>query len=264
MRLPRRALGVALLGGVLPRPAAAAPSGALARILAERRIRIGVWVESWPWAYKLPDGRLGGTEPTLAHALAEGLGVQEEIVPVALSERIAALRSGAVDLLCATLVMFPERAALVAFARPTFRFRFVAVGPAQARIRRADDLRGRRVAYRTEGGVEVLLAHHYGNAIERVPATEYGDVVDLVAQGRADAAVMPDFALNAALLSRPPVALGYEVPLQEVWHAPAVRHGEHDLLQAVNTLLMLLRQEDALDEIERSTLAAGPPGFVAR
>jgi polar amino acid transport system substrate-binding protein len=75
----------------------------LATIRQRGTLLVGVKTDYPPFGFRLPSGEIVGIEPALAADVAKSLGVKLELVPVSISNRIALLRQGKVDLLIATM-----------------------------------------------------------------------------------------------------------------------------------------------------------------
>lgn len=111
----RRALALAaLLAGLL----ATSPHAAAACV------KTLAWSEDPPHTMRLPDGRVGGVEIELHRELLGLLGCELQLVELPFARALAALRTGEVDVIPATLAR-PEREAYARFSRPLLNLRNV-------------------------------------------------------------------------------------------------------------------------------------------
>ena len=84
-------------------------------------VRVGYALEA-PFTNLSPEGEVGGTEPALLRLALSRLGHHRiQWVHAEFENLIHELRSGRIDIVCAGMFITEERAAQVAFTRPTLR-----------------------------------------------------------------------------------------------------------------------------------------------
>ncbi|MBV9528147.1 transporter substrate-binding domain-containing protein, partial [Sphingomonas sp.] len=81
-------------------------------------VRIGVLSELPPWGFLDASGNLAGYDVDVGKLIAEKLGVKPEFVGMTVAARIAQVMTGKVDMLLATMGMYPDRAKVVQFTEP--------------------------------------------------------------------------------------------------------------------------------------------------
>jgi polar amino acid transport system substrate-binding protein len=109
--------GAALLAApaVITRPAFAITP---AEIKAKGKVVIGIQGDNPPWGFVNSSGKQEGLDADIGELYGKFLGVPVEFVPLEVANRIPALTAGRVDLLFATMAMFPDRAKAVQFSKP--------------------------------------------------------------------------------------------------------------------------------------------------
>lgn len=262
MQLARRALPL-LAATALGWPGQARanpPGGALGRILAARRIRIGVWLEGGPYGFRQPDGTLSGMEVEVARDLARSLGVEAQLVPMPFSQRIAILRAGGVDVACALLLITPERVRQVAFAAPHGDFTTVLATTRHHPLTSLGELSGQRILTLSRAmmgddpglplGAEIAVIADYEQAIPLLRREAAAVVLDV-----------PTFRRLA--LAHPEEELRILAPMAEFRYAVALPHGELDLMRFLNTWV-LLRDEDGTFATLHETFFGSPREIVPR
>ena len=118
---PRPPLAPAtLLETMPPAPVPPPPRGSrLASILQGGRLRVGFDPDTLPWTYLSSRGEVIGFDAEMAHALALQLGVRLEFVRLATREgTLAALDSGAIDIVMSGTRASTRQAAVVAYSQP--------------------------------------------------------------------------------------------------------------------------------------------------
>jgi polar amino acid transport system substrate-binding protein len=87
-------------------------------IKSRKRVIIGVQAENPNWGFLNSQGEYQGIDPDVARLLGKELGLPVEFVPVTNNNRFAALQTGRVDVLIASVGMLPERSKSVQFSHP--------------------------------------------------------------------------------------------------------------------------------------------------
>lgn len=109
--------GAALLAApaIMTRPAFAITP---AEIKAKGKVVIGIQGDNPPWGFVNSSGKQEGLDADIGELYGKYLGVPVEFLPLEVANRIPALTAGRVDLLFATMAMFPDRAKAVQFSKP--------------------------------------------------------------------------------------------------------------------------------------------------
>jgi polar amino acid transport system substrate-binding protein len=120
MKLNRRHVlmaGAALLAApmIMTRPAFAITPD---EIKKRGKIIVGIQGDNAPWGFVNSSGKQEGLDADISALYAKELGVTVEYVPLEVANRIPALTAGRVDVLFATMAMFPDRAKAVQFSKP--------------------------------------------------------------------------------------------------------------------------------------------------
>lgn len=275
-RLARRRwlAGVALLGLGAP-PALAtpdqaasagapsgAPSGALARILREGMLRVGIFLGAPPWAAHDDMGHPDGFDVALARQLARDLGAGLRLVPLGGGEGMAALQQGRVEVVAS----LPVRAGLfreAALARPHARARTVIAGRAGLRLRGFADLAGREVALPIGTALaEDVHANLPQDAVAHF-LTDHAECLAALLDGEVDAAAAYEWSVQEVLLADPQARLEPGFLVQETPRALAVALGERDLLRFLDSFLLLRAEDGTLDALRRRYFVSPPPAAAA-
>lgn len=89
-----------------------------AELKAKGKVVIGIQGDNPPWGFVNSSGKQQGLDADIGELYGKFIGVPVEFVPLEVANRIPALTSGRVDLLFATMAMFPDRAKAVQFSKP--------------------------------------------------------------------------------------------------------------------------------------------------
>lgn len=257
--LPRRALlaGPALLGLAAPPAGAMAARGALARILENGELRVGLMLRTPPWAAHDEWGEPDGSEVALVRQLARDLGARLRIVVLEAEERIPALESGRVDIVAS----FPVNTGLlrhIALARPHDRLRVVIAGRAGRHLHDFPDLDGLTLALPIGTALADLVHPLLPPGAVAVFLPDYAECLDAVLQGEVDATVAFEWSVRNLLLTDPfaPIEQGFLVRDSPL--ALAVAMGERDLLRFLDTFVLLRTADGTLDALHRRYFVSAP------
>jgi polar amino acid transport system substrate-binding protein len=231
-----------------------APAGSsLRRIQDEGILRWGIDPAGGA-PFALPDPRdprrLTGFEIELVERLCQYLGVRSEPVPADWLTLIDNMKAGRTDLVLNGLEVSAERAEVVDFTLPYYRY------GQQLTIRTADkgrygslaDLAGRRVSVLNgSASVDVLKAAGFADELIAQYDDSLAPYVELK-NGRVDASLAESIIAAYYAAGMPEL---YSIPRTFSFgeYAAAVRQGEPELLAALNAALSRMKQNGDLGRI---------------
>lgn len=140
---PTRRNVLAAGGALLAAPALMArPAFAItpAEIKARGKVVIGIQGDNPPWGFVNTSGKQEGLDADIGELYGKYLGVPVEFVPLEVANRIPALTAGRVDLLFATMAMFPDRAKAVQFSKPYVANTILLIAPKAMEIKTNADM----------------------------------------------------------------------------------------------------------------------------
>ena len=101
------------------------------------KVVIGIQGDNPPWGFVNSSGKQEGLDADIGELFGKDLGVSVEFVPLEVANRIPALTSGRVDILFATMAMFPDRAKAVQFSKPYVANIILLIAPKNVEIKTA-------------------------------------------------------------------------------------------------------------------------------
>jgi polar amino acid transport system substrate-binding protein len=245
----RRILGTASLAALAAMPmigartAAAEQLPTFQRILKEKRIRMAVEFDSPPFGVLDANGKPDGLEIAANRRLAKDLGVAADFVQVTGPARIPALLSGRADVIIASLSITLARAETVAFASPHGALTIVITAPAGTKIKSAADLAGKRVGL-TRGTLEEATVPPIApKGTKIVFFDDISATIQALLNGQLDAAGMSGFAAKSIADRNPNAHLENKFTVTTAYYAAAVRPGDWESLQWINTWVFIHKQD---------------------
>lgn len=206
-----------------------------------------------PWGFLDEKQEPAGFDPAFAKLVADRMGVKLRIERVTSPTRIPFLQSGRADVVISTLSVTAERARQVWFTSPYAPNPLILIAPKDKAYSSFADLKGLRVAVpRGSPQDQTVTRMAPGATIMRFD--DDASAQQALMTGQAD--LLGGGMLVPAALNRMNPGKDYEskIVLNELFMSMAVRKGNADLLQYLNTFIFLVKQSGELDEMTRRLL----------
>lgn len=134
-----------LLLGAIALGTGIAHADQLDSIMAARKIRVAIDMAVPPYSMKDDKLNLIGSDVETAQLLAKDLGLELQVVPTTLANRVPFLQTGKADIVVSAFSITPERARVVAFSVPYAPILVVVGAPRSIKITGPADLAGKKV-----------------------------------------------------------------------------------------------------------------------
>ncbi|UZE25872.1 transporter substrate-binding domain-containing protein [Pseudomonas sp. B21-056] len=236
---------------------AQAADSKLDSVLQRGKLIVGTGSTNAPWHFQGADGKLQGFDIDIARMVAKGLFNDPEKVEFVVQSsdaRIPNLLTDKVDMSCQFITVTASRAQQVAFTLPYYREGVGLLLPANSKYKEIEDLKA------ASNGVTVaVLQNVYAEelvhqALPKAKVDQY-DSVDLMYQavnsGRADAAATDQSSVKYLMVQNPGRYRSPAYAWSPQTYACAVKRGDQDWLNFVNTTL-----HEAMTGVEFPTYAA--------
>ncbi len=250
-------LGLALLAGCNKSEAPAKPvaNGAapattsyLETIKARDKLIVGVFTDKPPFGFVDEKGNYVGFDTDIGRQFAKDLLGDEnkvEFVAVEPASRIPFLQSDKVDLILANMTVTPERQQAVDFTNPNLKVAVQALVPQDSSVKTLDDLATRTTIVTTGTTADVWLTKNHPDW-KLLKFEKNSESLQALANGRGDAYAQDNLVLFSWAKQNPGYRvldekLGAEAPI-----APAVKKGNIELRDWVNTELAKLGEQKYL------------------
>jgi polar amino acid transport system substrate-binding protein len=221
----------------------------LDRIMKEKKIRITAEVTSPPFGMLDKENRPTGSEIETARQLAKDLGVELELVQVTGPQRIPALLSDRADLAISSLSITTERAKTVWFASPHGALSIVIGGTKNVNIKSAADLAGKKIGMTRATLEEQVVPKVAPTGTNIVLFDEHAATQQALLSGQVDAIGGAAFLINELAKRNPDKAIETKFIVTTAFYAVAVKPGNLDLLQWVNTWVFVNKHNGVLAKI---------------
>ncbi len=248
-------LTISLILGLAGLVTAAQAQGTdLQDIIARGEIVVGVDMTTPPWGYLNEQQQPDGYGVALGQVLADSLKVKLKVEPITGPTRIPSLLDGRTDVIISTLSITAERAAQVWYSNPYSANSLVLVGPKSLAIAGYGDIKaGMRIAVPRGSPQDQIVTANAPDATILRFDDDAGANQALVS-GQAD--LIGTGILVPPVLNQMDPGKDYEVKitLTVPYMGMAVRPGNSNLLNYLNTFLFLEKQSGDLEAISQKYL----------
>ncbi|MEX3776710.1 transporter substrate-binding domain-containing protein [Pseudomonas sp. MYb118] len=222
---------------------AQAADSKLDSVLARGKLIVGTGSTNAPWHFQGADGKLQGFDIDIGHIIAKGLFNDPEKVEYVVQSsdaRIPNLLTDKVDISCQFITVTASRAQQVAFTLPYYREGVGLLLPANSKYKEIDDLKAAGDSVTVAVLQNVYAEELVHQALPKAKVDQY-DSVDLMYQavnsGRADAAATDQSSVKYLMVQNPGRYRSPAYAWSPQTYACAVKRGDQDWLNFVNTAL---------------------------
>ena len=222
------------------------------------KVIIGIQGDNPPWGFVNSSGKQEGIDADIGELFAKELGVQVQFVPLEVADRIPARTSGRVDILFATMAMFPDRAKAVQFSKPYVANQIVLLAPKTVEIQTNADM-GKvsiSVARGAAQDTEVTKNAPAGTNILRFD----GDAASIQAavSGQAQALGGNIFYIRRLEEAKPGV-FEQKLVFSNIYNGACTRLGEKEMNALANTFIDKIKASGELKAITDKWMKAEQP-----
>ncbi|RON24462.1 ABC transporter substrate-binding protein [Pseudomonas brassicacearum] len=236
---------------------AQAADSKLDSVLARGKLLVGTGSTNAPWHFQGADGKLQGFDIDIGRMIAKGLfndPTKVEFVVQSSDARIPNLLTDKVDISCQFITVTASRAQQVAFTLPYYREGVGLLLPANSKYKEIEDLKAANDSVTVAVLQNVYAEELVHQALPKAKVDQY-DSVDLMYQavnsGRADAAATDQSSVKYLMVQNPGRYRSPAYAWSPQTYACAVKRGDQDWLNFVNTTL-----HEAMTGVEFPTYAA--------
>ncbi len=261
----RRFLGTGL--AVLAAPALltlprSAGAQTVADIKGKGKLVVGIQGDNVPWGFVNSQGVQEGYDADVAKLFGKELGVPVEFVPTAVANRIPALVTGRVDILFATMGMYPARAKAIQFSKPYAANDIVLVAPKSTAIKTAADMKNFviGVARSSAQDTAVTKAAPEGTTIRRFD--DDAATIQAMLSGQVQAVGANQF-YPVRLNKAQPDTYERKLDFLRQYNGAGTRLGQKEWNEAVNAFIDKIKANGELAKIYQTWMGFAPPEFPA-
>ena len=195
-----------------------------------------------------PDGTdIVGIDAEIAGAIAEKLGKELVIEDIAFDSLIPELQSGKADLVAAGMTVTEDRLVNVDFSDTYATAVQSIIVSSDSEIAGPDDLAGKKIGVQQGTTGDLYATDDFGDEnIDRYPKGV--DAVQALIQGKVDAVIIDNEPAKVFVGDNDNLKL-LETAYAEEEYAIAVKKGNTELLEQINTVIQELKDSGEMDEI---------------
>jgi polar amino acid transport system substrate-binding protein len=241
--------GAALLAApaVLTRPAFAITP---AEIKSKGKVVIGIQGDNPPWGFVNSSGKQEGLDADIGALYGKYLGVPVEFVPLEVANRIPALTAGRVDVLFATMAMFPDRAKAVQYSKPYVANIIVLVAPKSVEVKTNADMAKLTIAVPRASAQDTQVTKNAPAGTNILRLDGDAAAIQAVISGQAQAAGGNMFYIDRFNEAKPGI---YENKLEftRIYNGACTRLGEKEINASINAFIDEIKSNGELARIHQ-------------
>jgi polar amino acid transport system substrate-binding protein len=249
----RRLLTLAVISALVAMLAACGGGGknvgpTVEDVKAAGKVRIAVFGDLPPYGYVKNDGTRAGLDVSLGEQLASDLGVKPDWIQVNADSRVDALKSDKVDLVLANFTVTEDRKKVVDFADPYMKVSIGVASPTDALITDPAQLNGKELAVTKGTTAEAYFTKNYPD-VKLVKFDSKTQQFQAFKDRRVAALADDNTYLFAWTKSNPGFGMGIKEIGEPSFIAPAVKKGDSNLLDWVNTDITKLLNDGFFNKV---------------
>ena len=219
-------------------------------------IRVAVFADNPPFGYVDSQGKNQGFDIAIAKRVAKDLLGDENKIKYVVTEaanRVEYLKSNKVDMVFASFSVTPERKEVVDFAEPYMKASLGIASPKKNPINSVADLENKTLIVNKGSSSDSYFTKNYPK-VKLLKFEQNTDAFNALKDGRGDAISQDSTYALAWTAQNPDYVVGISQIGNEDFIAPAVRKGNTELLNWLNTEIKKLREEGEIQRIYDETL----------
>jgi polar amino acid transport system substrate-binding protein len=219
-----------------------------AEIKSKGKVVIGIQGDNPPWGFVNSSGKQQGLDADIGELYGKYLGVAAEFVPLEVANRIPALTAGRVDVLFATMAMFPDRAKAVQFSKPYVANIIVLVAPKSVEVKANADMGKLTIAVPRSSAQDTQVTKNAPAGTNILRLDGDAAAIQAVISGQAQAAGGNMFYIDRFNEAKPGV---YENKLEftRIYNGACTRLGEKEINASVNAFIDQIKGNGELAKI---------------
>lgn len=219
-------------------------------------LRVAVFADNPPFGYVDSKGEHQGFDVEIAKKVAKDLLGDEKKIEYVVTEaanRVEFLKSGKVDVVLASFSVTPERKTVVDFAEPYLKASLGIVSPKSKPINSVTDLENKTLIVNRGSSSDSFFTKNYPK-VKLLKFEQNTDAFNALKDGRGDAISQDSTYALAWAAENPNYTVGIPQIGNEDFIAPAVKKGNVELLNWLNTEMKQLRETGEIQKIYNQTL----------
>jgi ABC-type amino acid transport substrate-binding protein len=225
--------------------------GTLQHVTARGKLIAGVRTDFPPMGFVDKEGMNRGLDVDIAKFLSKRLFGNEEAVDfitVTAGDRIHFLTSGKVDILLASMTITEERKKVIDFSTPYFISGLLILVPENSRIKKYQDLAGKKVATIVGTTGDKAIKELVPTA-ERIRFQRNPEALKALLDRQVDAFVQDDVLLIEMEEKSPKLKRANWKPFRPAYYGLGVRKGDEEWLNFVNASLRDLKKSGEYEKL---------------
>lgn len=239
----------------------AAVAGTLENIKERGKVVIGIQGDNPPFGFLDTSGKNDGYDADLSKLFAEHLGVELELVIVTNQNRIAALQTGKVDALFATLGISAKRAEALQYSVPYAEDSMPIIAPVDAEMSSFADLDKLTIGV-PKGSTQENTLPNVAPGANMLSFDDDSSTIQALLSGQVDAIGTTQFAIGR-FEEVAPGKYAEKMVLATNYKGVGTVLGDKPINETINAFLEGLKQDGTIETLYQKWFKLGQPKFEA-
>jgi polar amino acid transport system substrate-binding protein len=204
-----------------------------------------------PMGFRDQNGDIVGFDIDLAKAVADKLGVELRLQPIAWDSKVLELNSGNIDMIWNGLTITEEREKQILFSQPYLNNRQIVLYKDGETMSSIEDLSGLKVGVQIESSGQEALENNaiFNSLSEMVKFDSFSDALMDLESGRIDAIVIDEIMARYVVENGSYDVLISNVSLGNEEYGIGFRLSDQSLKDAINKILQELQEDGTFGQI---------------
>jgi polar amino acid transport system substrate-binding protein len=226
-------------------------------------VRIGVLSELPPWGFLDANGNLAGYDVDVGKLIAEKMGVKAEFVGMTVAARIAQVMTGKVDMLLATMGMYPERAKVVQFTEPYAGLKIIMLAKKEQKIEKLEDAANLRIGVTRGAAQDTAITAGLPKTADIRRFDDDSAAIQALITGQVDAiGANTTYMININKVM-PNNDFEPKLTFNEQWMGIATKPGQKQLNEWLNAFIEQIKANGQLEAISKKWIGQPLATFPA-
>jgi polar amino acid transport system substrate-binding protein len=226
-------------------------------------VRIGVLSELPPWGFLDASGNLAGYDVDVGNLLAKKLGVRAEFSGMTVAARIAQVMTGKVDMLLATMGMYPERAKAVQFTQPYAGLKIILLAKKSQKIEKLEDAANLRIGVTRGAAQDIAITKGLPKGADIRRFDDDSAAIQALVTGQVDAiGANTTYMININKVM-PNNEFEQKLTFNDQWMGIATKPGQKALNVWLNEFITQVKASGELAAISQKWIGQPLPEFPA-
>ena len=234
----------------------------VADIKKKGKVVIGIQGDNPPWGFVNSKGEQEGFDGDIGRLFGEHLGLPVEFFPTAVANRIPALVTGRVDILFATMGMYPDRAKAIQFSKPYAANDVVLVAPVAMKVAGPEDMANHTIGVARSSAQDTAVTKAAPSSATIRRFDDDAATIQALLSGQVEMVGANQF-YPIRLNQSKPGTYERKFDFLRQYNGAGTRLGQKEWNETANAFIDKIKADGSLAKVYQKWMGFAPPEFPA-